>query len=558
MRFVKKQELDAIVLYIKNISKLFAFQFNITYSFIKKLLVMRLNIISINRSYLHIIRILIIFFVVLKVSNVAWSQTCKEVIGYYPSWQWYDRNKLVKPTTIDYSQYSIINYAFLYPKADGHLTITDPWADKNLLLGDFNWATAPAGYDSGYDLGNPAYHQPNTSIVYHAHQNNTLVMLSIGGWTLSNDFPAIAADPTKRTNFAHSCSETVRLYGIDGIDIDWEYPGYASHNGTPNDKVNYTLLLKEVRDSLDVLEQALSKNLLLTAAFGAAPDRMSDIEWHNVVPLLDYINLMSYDFFGAFSPETNHNAALYAPAVGDSTFNIHSAVERLTTTYNVPASKINIGIAFYGRSAKTTAAAGLHVSTTGTADNATFSLDDGSPLYYNILKQQQLFITHWDSQAEVPYLTGTGSLQTFVSYDDEQSIGLKGKYVVDNQLAGVIIWEITGDYIESPVGVISGTPLADTLNKALCHAPTVISNVNTVVNEVSIDIYPNPVNDHLQIKTMIPEKDVWVKVYNSLGIIVLEQTLEQKVIDIKHLPVGQYVLTISTKEQMYTKTFSKL
>ena len=487
------------------------------------------------------------------------AQTCKEVIGYYPSWQWYDRNKLVQPSTIDYSQYSIINYAFLYPKADGHFTLTDPWADKNLLLGDFNWATAPAGYDSGYDLGNPAYHQPNTSIVYHAHQNNTLVMLSIGGWTLSNDFPDIAANPTKRTNFAHSCSETVRLYGIDGIDIDWEYPGYASHNGTPNDKANFTLLLKEVRDSLDVLEQALSKNLLLTAAFGAAPARMSDIEWQNVVPLLDYINLMSYDFFGAFSPETNHNAPLYAPAVGDSTFNIHSAIDRLTSTYNVPASKINIGIAFYGRSAKTTAAAGLHVPTTGTADNATFSLDDGSPLYYNILKQQHLFTTHWDSQAEVPYLTGAGNLQTFVSYDDEQSIGLKGQYVVDNQLGGVIIWEITGDYIESPTGVISGTPLADTLNKALCHSSTVLSNPsNATVARPMIEIYPNPVEQHLQLETTIAATDAWVKIYNPLGIVVLEQSLDQGNIDVQHLAMGQYILTISTNEQVYTKLFSKL
>ncbi len=485
----------------------------------------------------------------------ATAQPCKEVIGYYPSWQWYDRAKLVSPTSIDYSKYSIINYAFLYPLSDGTITITDPWADKNLLLGDINWQVAPAGYDTGYDLGDPAYHLPNTSIVYHAHQNNVKIMISLGGWTLSNDFPGIAADAGKRTNFAHWCNELVRIYDIDGIDIDWEYPGYAPHNGTASDMVNYTLLLQEVRDSLNAIEPVVGKPLMLTAAFGAAPDRMDDIEWNNMVQLLDYINLMSYDFFGAFSPETNHNAPLFAPAQGDTTFNLNSAVSRLINTYNVPADMINAGIAFYGRSAKTTGVAGLHVATTGAADVVTFAADDGSPQYYNILQNMPLFNYNWDNNAEVPYLTGQGQLQTFVSYDDEQSIALKAEYVVNHNLAGVIIWEITGDYLETAPGsgVIAGTPLADTLNAVLCQISTGIPEEEQPL----LQLYPNPANNEIQINLPQQWLGAEVHLYNALGEQVAVSRYRQQPMDVQMLPPGIYLLEVRMQDKSIQGRFLK-
>ena len=483
------------------------------------------------------------------------QSTCKEVIGYYPGWQWYDRNKLVRPETIDYDQYSIINYAFLYPLPDGQIQITDPWGDKNLLLGSINWGVAPAGYDSSFDLGNPAYHNPGTSIVYHAHANNTQIMMSIGGWTLSSDFPAIAADPVKRTNFAHWCNEVIRLYDVDGIDIDWEYPGYADHNGTAADMLNYTLLLKEVRDSLDDIDP----NLMLTAAFGAAPDRMDDIEWDEIVATLDYINLMSYDFFGAFSSSTNHNSPLYQPAQGDATFNCHSAIDRLVNDHNVPADMINLGVAFYGRTAKTTGAPGLHTATTGATDDATFSLDEGSPQYYNVMDKMSLFAEHWDTLAQVPYLTGDGGLNTFVSYDNEKSIGLKGQYVVDHNLAGVIIWEITGDYMETNPGsgVIVGTPLADTLNLSLCNPPSSgsgggddddgtggvgIEDVQALSGH--IQLYPNPTSEIIYFNISSDQNIDELKIYNLLGEQVLEKAEFSQGVSVSHLLKGIYVARI--------------
>lgn len=145
---------------------------------------------------------------------------------------------------------------------------------------------------------------------------------SIGGWTLSNNFPSIAADPQKRQNFANSCVELIEAFEFDGIDLDWEYPGYTPHNGTPADKENFTLLLQEISTAIDAYGESINKDMILTIAVGAAPDRMDDVEWDNVSSLVDIINVMSYDFFGAFSPSTNHNSPLYAPLEGDPTFTI--------------------------------------------------------------------------------------------------------------------------------------------------------------------------------------------------------------------------------------------
>jgi chitinase len=417
------------------------------------------------------IRTLLFACLVFTFTSKVCAQPCKTVVGYFPGWQWYDRAQLVNPQTIEYEKYSIINYAFFSPLEDGSLTIIDPWGDKNVLLGNINWATAPVGYDSSYDFGDPAYHIPGTGLVDLAHDEGTQVLISLGGWSDSDLFPGIAEDPVKRTNFAHWCNEAVRAFGFDGIDVDWEYPGYEPHGGSPADKANFTLLIQEVRDSLDALEPDEGHELLLTGAFGASPDRMDDVEWDDIVLLMDYINLMSYDYFGAWDANSNHNSPLYQPAVGDPDFNISTSVSHLVNTYDVPSDIINIGVAFYGRSVKTSGDPTLHGPTLQYADGSTFWEDEGSPLYYNIQKHIDQFSDHWDEVAGVPYLLGIEGLNTFVSYDNEASIELKAQFVLDNDLAGVIIWEITGDYMETfqGSGVIAGTPLTDALNYVFCN-----------------------------------------------------------------------------------------
>ncbi|HOZ50646.1 MAG TPA: glycosyl hydrolase family 18 protein [Chitinophagaceae bacterium] len=410
----------------------------------------------------------------LFITQKVCAQTCTEVIGYYPNWQWYDRGQLVKPTTIQYSKYSIINYAFFKPETDGSITSTDAWADQNLLLGQINWSAPPNTY------------YPNTSIIDLAHNAGTKVLPSIGGWTLSNNFSSIAASATKRNNFAHGCCELIRTYQFDGIDIDWEYPGYAPNSGTINDKINFTIFLQQIRDSLTTLGLQNNKNYMLTICIGASRQNMLEVEWNNITNIVDIINLMSYDFFGSWDAVANHNSPLHKPLQGDPTFNLDSAVTYLLDHYQLPPNKLAAGLAFYGRSAKTSSTPLLFSSITG-VDNITFSADDGTPLYYNIVAKQNLFTRHWDPNAQVPYLLGNGSLHTFVSYDDKESIALKANYIKNKNLRGVIIWEITGDYLETSLGsgIISGTPLLDTLNTVFCNSISPGCNPPNSVSAVS-------------------------------------------------------------------------
>lgn len=475
------------------------------------------------------------------------SQTCKEIVGYYPNWQWYDRNKLVKPSTINYSKYNYINYCFFKPEVNGLISNTDTWADENLLQGQINWSTNPVSY------------YPNTSIIDLAHNAGTKVMVSIGGWTLSDNFPAIAASAVLRAKFASECNRLIKFYKFDGIDIDWEYPGYAQHSGTPADKVNFTLLIDQIRDSLNALGTLNNKTYKLSACFSADPANMQNIEWNNIVPLLDMINLMSYDFFGAWDCKANHNSPLYAPTSGDPNFNCNNAFLKLVNTYSVPSTKINLGVAFYGRSQM--GATGLHQTTNCTENAAVFSDDQGTPLYYNVVKNMNLFDKYFDNTAKVPYLLGksTGSASgTFVSYDDKQSIGLKASYIKNQNARGAIIWEITGDYMETSPGsgVIAGTPLVDTLIQVFCsNSSTVATHINEMSDTNDILVYPNPSKGEFTLQNNRSYRSVLVR--DLMGRLVKKIPMEEIDSPFIQLNVdvpGIYFLIIETDQKVITKS----
>ena len=467
--------------------------------------------------------------------NQSFGQPCKEIVGYYPNWQWYDRNKLVNPLSINYSKYTILNYCFFVPNADGTISSHDPWADENLLLGQIDWASG------GY--------VPNTSIVERAHAHGVKILPSIGGWTLSYNFPSIAADPLKRQQFANSCVNLIQTYNFDGIDLDWEYPGYAPHNGTVQDKANFNLLLSAVRTAIDNYGQTVGKDMLLTAAVGAAQEKMEHVDWPVAAEYLDIINVMSYDYFGTWDNITNHNAPLNAPAQGDPLFNLAASIDLLTNTYGVSPGKITAGLAFYGRTAKTSGTPGLHVTSTGLADNTTFAADEGTPLYYNVLQSMNQFDYHWDPLAKSPYLTGKNGLNTFVSFDNVESIELKAQHIVEMNLRGAIIWEITGDYTETSPGsgIIANTPLVNKLNAVFCnYSPSTNSN-----NEISIFnheflVYPNPGIDRVRIQSNklasfeLIIQDLMGRKITSFSII--ESDFFE--FDCSNLPSGPYLINI--------------
>ena len=367
----------------------------------------------------------------------------KEVIGCYQSWKWQQSPERLNPQNIPYDKLTMINYSFFYPLESGEIVGMDPVADRYLLKGKTDSLSIKI--------------DPGGSIIELARPHGTKVILSIGGWETSDNFPQVSADPKKRANFAHWCVKHIREYGFDGIDIDWEFPGYKQHKGTPQDRENFTLLLQTVRDSLQAFGDKSGQYYLLTASLPAAASHLPDIEVQKITAIVDYINIMTYDLHGSWGKISNHNSALYGPAQGDSARCLDGAFKLYHEEHNVPAEKITLCAAFFGYSyANCSEIYGEHQG----ADTSLFQAGDDI-LFSKIAEKMDLFDRYWDSKAQAPYLISK-SHNTLISLDDEESVALKAEYVIKNNAAGIIIWPLMGDYLKDGT-----TPLLDVIQTKL-------------------------------------------------------------------------------------------
>ncbi len=356
----------------------------------------------------------------------------KEVVGYYPSWKWKSRDNLVSPQRIPYDKLTIINYAFSYPLPDGSLAGRDSVGDNLYLRGE-----------------------PGTTLIPLAHGHGVRVMLSIGGWEDSWNFPAVATRQETRCQFAHACLDQIRRLGFDGIDIDWEFPCFSGHNGTPADKRNFTLLLRTLRDSLSAEGLTAGRHYLLTAALPSSLPHAAAMEVDSIASILDQLNIMTYDFYGPWSERSGHNSPLFAPAGADTSLCVDASFRLYTGSYGVAAEKINLGVPFYGQTFTHCTA----LNSTHAGSDTTHFSSQGA-FYYDIVASDGRFVRHWDEQARVPYLVST-AWDMLISYDDAESVRAKAAYVLAHHAHGLIIWEITGDYLADGT-----TPLLDAIDSA--------------------------------------------------------------------------------------------
>lgn len=381
---------------------------------------------------------IIFIIVVIFYSGVLFGQN-KEVIGGYQSWNWQKFPELLNPQNIPFDKLTILSYSFFYPLENGDIVGMDPVADQYLLKGKSESIADGA------------------SIFELAKKHNTKIILSIGGWETSNNFPQVAADTKKRANFAHWCIKHIKNYGFNGIDIDWEFPGYKGHNGTPQDRVNFTILLQEVRDSLLALGVKTGQEYILTASLPAAEVHLLDIEVEKLSSIVDYINIMTYDLHGSWGKVSNHNSALFAPKIGDPGRCGDGAFRLYHEKHNVPANKITLCAVFFGYSySNCSEIYGEHQG-----PDTTLFKPGQDILYRDIAEDMDLFENHWDSAAQAPYLISKES-STLISLDDEKSVTRKSEYIINNNGGGIIIWPLMGDYLDN-----GKTPLLDAIYQKL-------------------------------------------------------------------------------------------
>jgi chitinase len=287
-------------------------------------------------------------------------------------------------------------------------------------------------------------------VALRARQPSLRIVLSIGGWGAGH-FSEAAADASSRAAFADSAIALLRRYDLDGLDIDWEYPTLPgpgiSHD--PSDKRNFTLLLELLRQRLDSEGQARDgRHYLLTIA-AAEGEFAQGLELARIARSLDWINLMTYDFYGSLTPTTGHHAGL-APTAGApaGARNAQAAVDEYLAA-GVPADKVHLGVAFYGRRF-----GDVNAARDGLLQK--FGSDGGFISWREIAEgplKQKAWTRHWDAQAKAPWLWNATTHQ-FISYDDPQSLRAKIDYVEQRGLGGIMYWEYRQDLDEQLLDVL--------------------------------------------------------------------------------------------------------
>jgi GH18 family chitinase/alkyl hydroperoxide reductase subunit AhpC len=251
-----------------------------------------------------------------------------------------------------------------------------------------------------------------------AEKPSLKVIAAIGGWG-AEGFSDASLTPSSRYNFARNVKQLITDYNLDGIDIDWEYPASsaAGIKARPQDRENFTLLLTALRD-------VLGDKWISVAGTGDNYYLSNSIEADKIAPLIDYFNLMSYDFTaGETGPNgRKHQANLYPSSLALTGYSVDGMINNLIDK-GMPAEKILLGIPYYGRLGATT----------------TRSYDQLRQDYINKNNYQYNF----DTEALVPYLTLNGSFA--MSFEDSLSLFLKTQYVLTRCLGGIFAWTSTYD-----------------------------------------------------------------------------------------------------------------
>jgi chitinase len=281
-----------------------------------------------------------------------------------------------------------------------------------------------------------------------AQNPRLLVLLSVGGWSGSTYFSDVAATPSARRHFSTSCLQIVEKYGLDGLDIDWEYPvtgGKPTDHKRISDKENYVFLLKQLRSDLNAFGH--ERHLLLTIASTCYRNHLNDLSLKEMSDVLDWFNLMGYDFNEMQPKHTSHHSGLFAwPMTSEldadaSKYANSDAAVQWYLTHGVPSEKIVLGVPFYGQ-----VWASVPDENEGLYEPYRGRPGEEGTLSYREIEQTYLpiYTRHWDDQVKVPWLYNKET-KIMISYEDTQSIAVKAQYVIQKHLGGMMFWDLGQD-----------------------------------------------------------------------------------------------------------------
>jgi chitinase len=263
------------------------------------------------------------------------------------------------------------------------------------------------------------------------------IMVSVGGWGGCEFCSDMFAAENRRLTFAKTTAALFKQYGIDGLDLDWEYPaieGYPNHKYDPADKKNFTEMVK-------VLRQEMGNNYLLTFAAGGFVKYLEEsIDWNAVIPFVDFVNLMTYDLVNGYSTITGHHTPLYTYKKGQESTD--KCVKWLLNE-KVPAEKLIIGAAIYAR-----IWGNVPDTNHGLYQSGVFKRGLSYAEFSTYFSDTSGFKMYWDRRAKAPYAFNAAQ-NLFATFDDKKSIKAKTKYIRRKKLGGMMFWQLGEDAKEN-------------------------------------------------------------------------------------------------------------
>ncbi|MCG7205977.1 glycoside hydrolase family 18 chitinase [Streptomyces arenae] len=354
----------------------------------------------------------------------------KVKLGYFTEWGIYGRNYQVKNLVTSGSAAKIthINYAF-GNVTNGQCAIGDAYADYQKT---FTADQSVSGVADTWDQ--PLAGNFNQLRELKAKYPNIKILWSFGGWTWSGGFAQAAANPTAFANSCYNLVEDPRWADVfDGIDIDWEYPNACGLSCDTSGSAAFKNLMSALRAKFG------SGNLVTaaTTADGSTGGKIDATDYAGASQYVDWYNVMSYDFFGAWAgtgPTAPHSPLTSYSGIPTAGFDTADAMAKFKAQ-GVPASKLLIGIGFYGR------------GWTGVTQDAPGGTATGpaAGTYEQGIEDYKVLKTSCPATGTIAGTAYAHCGSNWWSYDTPSTIAGKMSWAKSQGLGGAFFWEFSGD-----------------------------------------------------------------------------------------------------------------
>jgi chitinase len=288
---------------------------------------------------------------------------------------------------------------------------------------------------------------PSRKLTTEAHQAQVKVILSLGGWGMDKEFAALTEKEDAYERFVTAVMKIIEDYDYDGIDLDWEFPD------NPTEAKNFNRLARRFRNDLNALGEKKRRPFLLTMAVNASPSLSKWLDTEVLLETMDFINVMTYDFFGSWSNQAGHHSALFesSKAKGISS---QKAMAYWHQGKGIPKEKLLLGLPLYSRGF---AAAKPYDKVNRDATRPFQALAYAK--LHQLIKGDWQY--SWDDETQNPWLISPAGDYVH-SYDNEKSLAIKTHWAIEQGYRGVFFWEIKQDRLED-----GSNPLLEASHEAL-------------------------------------------------------------------------------------------